>query len=431
MHAARRRRWRPIGLLVAGTLVCSCSASGGAAPGPRSEQRSPSTSPAEAATVSSPATVTARSGETATSGPRKPSTNTTAKATSTTAPATTTTTVPLRRADWAVFDLTMSQRLIGGGSQAASVAVAVDGKVVHRAAYGERVPGEPAEPSDRFRIASISKTFATAAAMRLVADDAVQLDDPVLQLIADHLGVGITDPRLQLVTLRQLLGHASGIGEYEFEMFYGGADSCEQAAMIALGEGVISQPGTRFRYSNMNYCLVGILVEALSGRPYQRVVRHEVLAPLGIAGMRTAGTRDVRERDVLHPASPDRNYMATLGAAGTWIATPTDVVRLADSLDSKSPGEHPVDAPLVAQMKRPSTPPERGAAPRQAWYGMGLMVWSDGSYGHTGTLENTHAMFLARPDGVTWAVLVSGENPSESAALRPIVDEALLRSLAQ
>ncbi|MEJ7722023.1 MAG: hypothetical protein WKF58_17050 [Ilumatobacteraceae bacterium] len=57
------------------------------------------------------------------------------------------------------------------------------------------------------------------------------------------------------------------------------------------------------------------------------------------------------------------------------------------------------------------------------------MVWRDGSFGHTGTLENTHAMFLVRPDGVTWAVLVSGENPWSSLELRGMVDEALLAAL--
>jgi D-alanyl-D-alanine carboxypeptidase len=68
--------------------------------------------------------------------------------------------------------------------------------------------------------------------------------------------------------------------------------------------------------------------------------------------------------------------------------------------------------------------------PRLSWYGLGLVVFSDGSYGHTGTLENTHAMFVVRPDGVTWAVLVSGENPWETSDLRTMVDNALFAALA-
>ena len=53
------------------------------------------------------------------------------------------------------------------------------------------------------------------------------------------------------------------------------------------------------------------------------------------------------------------------------------------------------------------------------------MVFPDGSFGHTGTVENTHAMVLDRPDGVTWSVLVSGEYPGDSSSLQGIFDDAV------
>ena len=68
-----------------------------------------------------------------------------------------------------------------------------------------------------------------------------------------------------------------------------------------------------------------------------------------------------------------------------------------------------------------------GAEPpvRERWYGLGQIVYADGSWGHTGTVENTHAMALVRPDGVTWTILVSGEYPENTARLREIFDEAV------
>nr|MCU0261914.1 hypothetical protein [Ilumatobacteraceae bacterium] len=54
-----------------------------------------------------------------------------------------------------------------------------------------------------------------------------------------------------------------------------------------------------------------------------------------------------------------------------------------------------------------------------------LIRYADGSVGHTGTLESTHSMVLARPDGITWAILVNGEYPSESERLRTLFDRAL------
>jgi D-alanyl-D-alanine carboxypeptidase len=58
-------------------------------------------------------------------------------------------------------------------------------------------------------------------------------------------------------------------------------------------------------------------------------------------------------------------------------------------------------------------------------YGLGLMVFGDGSFGHTGTVENTHAMVVDRPDGVTWSILVSGEYPGETGNLAGIFDRAV------
>ena len=91
-----------------------------------------------------------------------------------------------------------------------------------------------------------------------------------------------------------------------------------------------------------------------------------------------------------------------------------------DSLDHSTPGWKPLTEPAVEMMRTSATNPavfDRG-------YGMGLLLYEGGAYGHTGTLESTHAMVLNRNDGVTWAVLVSGPSPSESSTLRFIVDRA-------
>ena len=348
----------------------------------------------------------------------------------TTVPATTSTTSPVERADWAVFDYALADRLIGGGDQAASVAVAVDGKIVHRSAFGSRVPGERAHPADRFRIASISKPMASAATLRLVEAGKLKLDQPALALVAKSLNVPVVDPAANTVTVRQLLGHKSGIGSFEFELLYAGSNSCEHAARIALSESLVGKPGKSYRYSNMNYCLIGLVLEAVTGQPYETVIRKQVLDPVGAGAMRVAGTRDRSKRSVLHVTSPGRNYMDTLGASGSWISSASDVVRFADSLDPAKAGWHPVSNRTLALMKAPVTKRHKRGRPRLSWYGLGLVVFSDGSYGHTGTLENTHAMVVVRPDGVTWAVLVSGENPWETSDLRTMVDNALFAALA-
>jgi D-alanyl-D-alanine carboxypeptidase len=63
--------------------------------------------------------------------------------------------------------------------------------------------------------------------------------------------------------------------------------------------------------------------------------------------------------------------------------------------------------------------------PSERRYGLGIVVWPDGSWGHTGTVENTHTMLLHRPDGVTWCILVSGDVPESTERLREVFDRAL------
>ena len=324
-----------------------------------------------------------------------------------------------------------------------SATVLRDGRVVHRVALGDRTAGgDDVEVTDRFRVASISKVVTSIVVLQLAQAQVLDLDAPVGERLAAIVGVA-PSPAVGRITTRDLLAHRSGIGQYEDLMFRRQVESCPQAGAVALGAPLEREPGTGYRYSNVNFCLLGLLVENVTGLPYEEVVRAGLLRPLGIDdGMRLAGTFDVGDGDVQHDSDAGRNYMETLGAAGSWIASPTDVARIIDSLDPATPGYAPLGPGALEQMKRitvdPPNPPSDGAAepgadttttvdpgPPTKGYGLGLMIFGPGSYGHTGTLESTHAMTVRRPDGITWTVLVSGDRPSSSRDLAGIVDEAL------
>ena len=338
--------------------------------------------------------------------------------------------------------------MLSSGDYAVSVAVAVDGRVVHTGAFGYRVPPRPprergggtadrpstttaprqrpdrVHTADRFRIASISKVLTATVVLQLVEDGKLNLDQPVAQQLADYVGVRVRDPGVAAITVRQLLSHTSGLSTYDNLFFDHGADSCTTAARIGLTGTLLAPPGTRYNYSNLGFCLLGLLIEQVTGRPYAEEVRERTLEPLGITDMRMATTFDRNPGDVEHPSVPTRNYMEVLGPAGAWVATPVDLVKIVDSLDPAKPGWHPLSTRTLEMMRRPARK-IRYADPEDHWYGLGLIVSADGSFGHTGTIENTHAMVLARPDGVTWSVLVSGEYPWETDDLRSIFDETM------
>ena len=318
---------------------------------------------------------------------------------------------------WAAFDAELTRQILGGGgSDAYSVTVAIGGDIVHEAAFGARVPDtfDVVEPTDRFRIASISKPITAIVALQLVEAGLVGLDEPVGERVAAAVGVG--DPgRAGQITIRQLLTHTSGFAQYESLFFRNQVASCEEAAAVGLSRSI---GGGGFRYSNMNYCVLGLVIEQVTGQDYQKVVYERLLTPLGLSGMRLAPTYDPGPGEVEHRSVPGRNYMEVLAAAGAWVATPTDLVTLFDSLDNSTPGFKPLDPETVATMLTTPEGTDRG-------YGMGMILYGGGTYGHTGTIESTHAMVFDRADDVTWAVTVSGENPSDTTRLAGMVDRAL------
>jgi D-alanyl-D-alanine carboxypeptidase len=325
---------------------------------------------------------------------------------------------------WEAFDAYLARRIIGGGSNAASVAISIDGDIVHSAAMGVRSLGsfDLAESQDRYRIASISKPITAITMLQLVEEGLIGLDDPVGGLIAD--GLGVEQPRAGTadITVRQLLTHTSGFGQYENLFFRNQVESCEDAARVGFSRSLQSTPGGGFRYSNMNFCVLGVLIEQVTGQPYEAAVYERLLTPLGISGMRLAPTYDPGPDEIEHITTPGRNYMEVLGAAGAWIATPSDLVTIVDSLDPTTPGWKPLEPETVAMMKTSANDPlvpDRG-------YGMGLILYGGGNSGHTGTIESTHAMVLDRADNVTWAITVSGVYPNETPRLAEIVDNALI-----
>jgi D-alanyl-D-alanine carboxypeptidase len=350
---------------------------------------------------------------------------------STTEQATTVTTTTIPAAAWARFDEVVSDALVGRGDQAAGVAVSFGGELLHAAALGRRAPGDPVEPvtvTDRFRIASVSKVVTSTVVLQLVAAGELGLDDAVAPTLATALGVTLGDERWASVTVRQLLSHTGGVPKYRDQFFGGTFTSCIGAAQYGLARGLDRQPGTAHVYSNLDFCLLGLLIQHVTGEPYELAVTDRLLAPLGITGMRVAGTHDPRPDEVVHPSGEGRTYMEALGAAGAWVATPADMVRILDSLDPADPADpvafHPLPADLAALMRQPITGVDY-PEPWERTYGLGIVIWPDGSWGHTGTIENTHTMLARRPDGFTWCILVSGDTPEETEALGDIFDRAL------
>lgn len=322
-------------------------------------------------------------------------------------------------AGWRLFDDALAARLLPG-DVSASVAVMIDGRLIHAAAFGERIAGsgDQVDITDRFRIASISKVVTATVTLQLVEEGLLGLDQPVGQLMADHLLLGQVSPEAAAITVRQLLSHTSGFPKHQNTFFGGGAISYAHAAALGLTGSI--GPSGQYTYSNMNFAALSVLIEAVTGATYENVVAQRLLTPLGITGMRLTGTHDLGPDEVSHHPAAGRSYMEALGGAGAWNATPSDVVTILNAIDPATPGWKALSPATLAIMRYtvPTGLPPDG-------YGLGLINYEGDAWGHTGTIENAHSMVLVQPDGVTWAVSVSGETPSQSEALRRIVGTAM------
>ena len=238
-----------------------------------------------AATACGPA---AQPPRTTTPRPAAPSPTTVPSTTVSPTPEATVAPAEFARVSQLVDDAIAAHRLPG-----AVVLIGHAGRIVFRNAFGSRklagepgldgvpAPAEPMTTDTLFDLASLTKSLTTATAiMQLYEQGKVQLDEPVQTYLPDFNPAH--DLRRARVTLRMLLTHTSGIaGDLSLDGPWG-LERADKAEGIhrALGAWVVSDPGELFHYSDINFIILGALLEKLTGEPEDIYIRHNVFAPL-------------------------------------------------------------------------------------------------------------------------------------------------------
>jgi CubicO group peptidase (beta-lactamase class C family)/ketosteroid isomerase-like protein len=158
-----------------------------------------------------------------------------------------------------------------------AVAIVADGRVAFQRAYGhaDRSTGRVATAATAFNIASVTKPFTAALAMRLAEEGRIALADPVRR----HLPW--LPARYSELTVYQLLTHTSGIARDLREDNFDDPDPEVYRARLDTAP-ASAAPGARFEYSNTGYTVLGWLVEAVEGKPLSAVLEERVFEPLGM-----------------------------------------------------------------------------------------------------------------------------------------------------
>jgi CubicO group peptidase (beta-lactamase class C family) len=307
----------------------------------------------------------------------------------------------------AAFDRAMQQFMRERHIPAGTLAVMRHGRLLLTRGYGwaDRVGTRVIAPDALMRIASVSKPITAAAVRRLIAAGKLKQDTRVFPLLEVAPPRGRQpDPRLQDVTVQHLLEHRGGwdAGKSPDPMFR----AAEIAAALGkpspasnrdvicymVGQKLDFAPGSKYAYSNFGYCVLGRVIEKVTGQSYLAHVRQAVLAPLGIrdveVGHSLPGRRNPREPFYSDPGggpnvhaahgpalvpAPDGAFcLEAMDAHGGLIASSEDLVRFLNAYALDGTPRRPHDQP-------------RGC--------------------FFGRLPGTRSMALQRPDGICIAVL--------------------------
>jgi CubicO group peptidase (beta-lactamase class C family) len=199
----------------------------------------------------------------------------------------------------------MTKRRIPG----MAVAIVDQGKVVKQTALG-LASVELAVPMTArisFPLASLSKVFTGAAVMKLVERGQVSLDDPISRTLTN------LPPAWAKVTVRQCLDHATGLPDLLDDSEQLRADD-RDVLLRKLAQLPVEPPGARAKYNQTGYMLISMLIERVSGQPFQEFVAREVFKPADMTSTRYADGRDIVPQQTTwyttFVPSADRRYFA-------------------------------------------------------------------------------------------------------------------------
>ncbi|MGA8735590.1 MAG: serine hydrolase [Terriglobales bacterium] len=295
-----------------------------------------------------------------------------------------------------VIDSIVQEAIRDGQIPGAVVLVGHDGQVIYRKAFGERAlePRREAMTVDTiFDLASLTKVVATTTAvMQLVQKGEIRLNDPVAKYIPEFGENGKEE-----ITVRELLTHFSGMPkDLDLSQPWEGR---ETALRMACAEKPIYPPGSRFLYSDVNFIVLGALMERVSGMSLQEYCEKNIFAPLKMTRTRflppaswlpkIAPTQydehDKMLRGVVH--DPTVRRMGGVGGQAGLFSTADDLAKFAQALLDGSVILSPLTIEKMTTPEQPPTSPVlRGFgwdidSPFSSNRGDLLPV---GSFGHTG-----------------------------------------------
>lgn len=296
------------------------------------------------------------------------------------------------------------------------------------------IPRRALRPTDRFHTASIGKLFTAVAALRLWERGQLDIDVPAAEYVGGSVlsGLVVVDgvDFGSHVTARQLLNHTSGLANtdsslrFQLPLLLQPRQSRSPELLLRRARHLrpVGRPGQRQNYASPGYVLLGLVLQAVTGRPYHEVIRQEVLSPLDMSATVEANREWVRGPDELHhyaglydlwEADPSFEF-----ADGGFVTTGADLTRFGRALMEGTVFAEPT---TLQDMRRKPLTTDHVAD--SDYIGLGLNVADDG---HGRRLLYHHGFWgsglVMRPDADLVLAYSCGQS---NAAIDAFQDAAL------
>jgi CubicO group peptidase (beta-lactamase class C family) len=379
--------------------------------------------------------------------------------------------IPLARAQdkFAAIPARMQAFVDQGEIAGAVTLVATKDRILHLAAIGQSdlASGRKMQTDDLFWIASMTKPMSAAAVAMLVDEGKLSFDDPVEKYLPEFHNLWVVQeqtaaqrvlvPAARPITLRDLLTHTSGMGEY---VAYGPHWTLAEMIKAVVREPLKFQPGTRWSYSTAGIDTLCRVVEVVSGVPFAEFMQRRLLDPLGMKDStfwlapeqeQRFATNYRRNPDTgrLEPVTIHYMYGGAvtdrarppLGGAGLF-STAADVATFYQMLLNGGTlnGQRILQPETVAELTRVQTAGiKAGFLPGSAWgYGFCLVqepqgvtaVLAPGTFGHGGA-HGTQSWADPRR-GIIYILMIqrAGLPNSDGSDLRRVFQETAVAALA-
>ena len=294
-----------------------------------------------------------------------------------------------------------------------SVAITRAGRLEYENAFGvsNRQSGEKLSTSNLFRIASLSKPITSTAIFTLIERGGLGQHDTVFGtggVLGTKFGNAPYREWVEQITIDHLLTHTCGGWDNSSDdpMFENlNMHRAELIGWTLDTKALKSAPGTHYAYSNFGYCVLGRVIEAISGRPYSDFVQEEILGRCGVDDMRISGNTLMErypEEVIYYGQGGENPYdmnVTRMDSHGGWLATPRDLVLFLNHVDGFKSTPNILKPATIKRMTTPST-----VNPR---YARGWAVNNAPNWWHNGSLPGTTTIMVRTASGFCWAALAN------------------------